>query len=68
MIKSPCLDCPDRHRLCHSECEKYKAFRALKDAENERMRQMNESKAAHYEIGRNVHKEWLRRQKRGGKL
>lgn len=26
-IPSPCLNCPDRHFKCHSECEKYKKFR-----------------------------------------
>lgn len=23
---SPCKDCEERHRMCHSSCEKYKAF------------------------------------------
>lgn len=30
-IFSPCKDCPDRHYLCHSECEKYLAFRKCRD-------------------------------------
>ena len=24
---APCKDCEDRHSGCHSECEKYKAFK-----------------------------------------
>lgn len=23
---APCKDCPERHELCHSSCEKYKDF------------------------------------------
>jgi predicted metal-binding transcription factor (methanogenesis marker protein 9) len=26
MMDAPCKDCPDRHALCHSTCEKYQAF------------------------------------------
>lgn len=27
MIDAPCKDCTDRHYKCHSECEKYKAYK-----------------------------------------
>lgn len=27
MTESNCKDCKERHSGCHSECEKYKAFR-----------------------------------------
>ena len=27
-MTAPCKDCTDRHPLCHSECERYKAFDA----------------------------------------
>ena len=33
-MKAPCYQCPDRHVLCHSECEKYIAFRAERDRMN----------------------------------
>lgn len=37
-MKGPCFengeDCPRRHVGCHSECEKYLAFRAERDAIN----------------------------------
>lgn len=26
MLKSPCMDCPDRQLGCHSDCEKYIYF------------------------------------------
>ena len=26
-MNAPCKDCEDRHNLCHSSCEKYRAFR-----------------------------------------
>lgn len=38
---APCKKCPDRragdkdHPPCHAECERYKAWRAYKDAERE---------------------------------
>ena len=28
----PCLHCGERHKLCHSHCEKYKAYRQRHDA------------------------------------
>lgn len=30
-MKSPCLDCPDRHLRCHSSCGDYAAFREQRD-------------------------------------
>lgn len=29
---APCKDCPDRQIGCHGQCERYKAFRAARDA------------------------------------
>lgn len=29
---SPCKDCPDRYTACHDHCDKYKAWKAEKDA------------------------------------
>lgn len=38
MTKSPCKNCEDRHDWCHSECDRYKAFKAecdrVKDIKN----------------------------------
>ena len=28
-MKSPCLECEDRHVGCHSECRKYMGYRLL---------------------------------------
>ena len=30
-MKSPCLECINRHIRCHSECPMYKAFREERD-------------------------------------
>lgn len=38
-IKSPCLDCPDRHRACHDSCEKFKDFHERYMAEKQRIEQ-----------------------------
>lgn len=42
MMKAPCKDCLDRHQGCHSECEKYIAFRKERDELNELKHQENE--------------------------
>lgn len=34
--KSPCLNCPDRHCMCHCDCEKYNIWKI----ENDRLRKM----------------------------
>ena len=36
-IKSPCLNCSDRHIGCHSECDKYKEFTESRQSENEKI-------------------------------
>ena len=41
--QSPCWECPERHPLCHAECEKYQAYAA------ERAR-VNHQKALKYKI------------------
>lgn len=30
-MNAPCKDCPDRYVGCHSQCEKYQAFRKYRD-------------------------------------
>ncbi len=36
-ISSPCKDCPDRHLLCHSTCEKFLKYRKKYLEEKERI-------------------------------
>lgn len=38
-MTQPCKDCPDRKVGCHSQCEKYKAWRAEYDKLKEKIRQ-----------------------------
>ena len=32
-MRAPCKDCPDRTVGCHGRCERYQAFRELKEKE-----------------------------------
>ena len=32
---APCLGCADRHIGCHSDCERYKAFKGRTDGKNQ---------------------------------
>lgn len=43
--KSPCLNCLERHELCHMVCEKYISFRSALDAYNEQVRAKAELEA-----------------------
>ena len=49
MTKAPCKDCPDRVIGCHSNCERYKAFRRALEAEKAHTRP---SDADIYLVGR----------------
>lgn len=40
MLHAPCLNCKNRHPLCHSECKEYLEYRKLKDEENERLHKL----------------------------
>ena len=40
--QSPCFECTERHMGCHSECEKYKQFRAERE-EVSRQRILNQA-------------------------
>lgn len=37
-MANPCYRCQRRHTRCHVDCTDYEAFRAERDAENERRR------------------------------
>ena len=45
MLKNPCRnrktneDCPDRHVGCHSNCEKWKEYEVLRNAEYKRRKE-----------------------------
>ena len=38
----PCQQCTDKHVLCHSKCEKYKAFRKKHEENTEKYRKYKE--------------------------
>ena len=37
-MTAPCKDCPNRHPLCHAECEQYLAYKAEREARREERR------------------------------
>jgi len=37
---SPCKGCPDRHELCHADCERYGAWKAYKEAGRRKRREI----------------------------
>ena len=41
-MKSPCKDCPERHRLCLDECEQYKIYKAERSAMSEAVYKEND--------------------------
>lgn len=43
--ESPCKDCTNRYFGCHSECDKYKAFRDSRDEYNKRNFERHERNA-----------------------
>lgn len=43
----PCKDCPDRYLGCHSKCDKYKAFRAEREAIYEQRK--NQAEPVYYD-------------------
>lgn len=51
---APCKKCPDRragdrdHPPCHAECERYKEWRAYKDAESEARLRASECPVQNY--------------------
>lgn len=38
-MNAPCKDCKDRHAGCHSECERYQAYAAEREAINAKKRE-----------------------------
>ena len=48
MLHAPCLNCKNRHPLCHSECKEYLEYRKLKDEENERLHKFKEQENLTY--------------------
>ena len=40
-MSSPCYQCPDRQHKCHSSCEKYAEYTALRERIREKQRQQS---------------------------
>lgn len=53
MNKAPCMNCKDRHILCHSRCKKYLEFKKRMDKISEkRMEEHNYNCYLHLAISR----------------
>lgn len=48
MISAPCLNCMDRHSLCHSSCSKYLDFKKQKAIEAEKLNKIKQSEMDWY--------------------
>ena len=64
MTDSGCKGCTERHEGCHSQCERYKAFRKKLDEKNERKRLENEAKYSLIEQAQRRKEERRRKDKR----
>ena len=54
----PCFKCKERHLLCHSSCERYKAYRADLDAHNaEEKRKAAGAVRKHWQ---KIHGKWVK--------
>lgn len=56
-MQAPCLDCSDRHPLCHADCRRYAEYKK----ELEEAKAVAAAKKAVYELGRPLGKKRVRR-------
>lgn len=64
---SPCLNCPDRHLHCHSECGKYQEYKAELEEHREIERARIEEGNFLREMKRPVLERHMKRKKGDGK-
>ena len=48
MILAPCLNCEDRHEMCHSSCNKYLEFKKQKEIEREHLNKIRQTETDWY--------------------
>ena len=60
MTGSPCQNCEDRHMHCHSECDKYKEFRA-------EVRRINRKRYKHNDVENYFIDKYIRRRNESNK-
>lgn len=64
MPQSGCKGCTERHEGCHSQCERYKAFRNELDDKNRQKRLENEARYSLIEQAQKRKEERRRKDKR----
>ena len=62
-MNAPCKDCPERHENCHKSCEKYKAFRALREELNAKQYREMDTVSCIFESVKRLHRDFLLRRK-----
>ena len=55
-MKSPCQNCMDRHKNCHSECGSYKAFKFEMEFVKKLQQQDNNYLAYYTDVNRKIRK------------
>ena len=48
-MQAPCKDCPDRHTLCHSTCEKYIEYNKYREEVRAKKREFYEKEYEFFE-------------------
>jgi len=49
-MTAPCYQCPDHNLGCHADCDRYKAYRADRDAQNAQRRRDHDRIQAHLDM------------------
>lgn len=61
---SPCKDCADHSMHCHSTCERYKAYRAWRDARSAELRLKDAGHVAYAEFTKKYQLQLLKKRRR----
>ncbi len=63
--KPPCFGCNERHEICHSNCDKYKAWKIDHDKKSEKIRKARIADTIADQYGKSTHIR-LNKMKSGG--
>ena len=62
--RTPCMDCTEHSMHCHSTCEKYKAYRAWRDARSKELRRQNAGLVAYAEFTKKYQLQLLKKHRK----
>ena len=66
-MTAPCWGCPERHESCHGQCERYQAYRAVKDEECRRRKLYRDTEFVRSANAQKAKARYLCQRKREGK-